>query len=279
MLSKNSLNLQNPIIIGSGGFSWEDTDRYPKDLSLVGAVVTKAVTTTERLGGDPPRIRQVDAYNFINRTQLKNPGVVEFTKSYLPTMISWGVPIIVNVAAQYITDFEMVAQTLAPFKESIRAIEANVSCPNVADGQQFQYKIQFVITALRKFWDGPIWLKMGFSPNLITECTTAEREGVEAVTLLNSLPGLEIINREQSLFYPGGLSGKIMKPVALRCVYEATKQLRIPVIGMGGVFSPEDVRDYLAVGASAIQLASACLLDPDIPVRLAKETYSWICNA
>lgn len=267
------VHFNNPIIAASGtiGFGREYSEFYP--LSVFGGISCKGTTLKERLGNPPPRIAETPM-GMLNAVGLQNPGVEHFIKYDLPWLRQQNTVVIANVAGSTQEDYCKMAEILSD--TDIDMIELNISCPNVKEGGvQFGTSCQSVgaITkAVRKFCKKPLMIKL--SPNVadIAEIAkSAESEGADAVSLINTLTGMRIdINTRKPIIknVTGGMSGPAVFPVAVRMVWQVKNAVKIPVVGMGGVTTWKDAVEMLMAGADALQIGTALFTDPYAPVKI-----------
>jgi dihydroorotate dehydrogenase (NAD+) catalytic subunit len=271
------LRLANPIMVASGTFGYGVEYGEVVDVERLGAICCKGTTLRPRIGNPPPRVIETPA-GMLNSIGLQNPGVDAVLDKYAPTWQRWRVPVIVNVAGESIEDYVEVARRLdgAP---GVAAIELNISCPNVGKGG-LQFAIdpdaaRAVTAAVRRVTGLPLLVKL--SPNVADVRPIAkaiEEAGADAITAINTLSGLALAPDRTRPFLGntyGGLSGPAIKPVALRIVYEVAQAVSIPIVGIGGITSIDDVLDFMACGAVAIQVGTATFADPELPVRLVDE--------
>jgi len=284
------LNLKNPIMPASGcfGFGREYSEFY--DLSVLGAIMIKATTIEPRFGNPTPRVAETDA-GMLNAIGLQNPGLNKVMAEELPWLSQFNVPIIANVAGSLEEDYVEVASEISK-AENVHALELNISCPNVKTGGIAFGTIPEVAKQLtrkvKEVSEVPVYVKL--SPNVtnIVEMAKAvEAGGADGLTMINTLVGMRldlktgmpvIANRT------GGLSGPAIKPVAIRMIYDVSQAVSLPIIGMGGVQSAEDVIEYFYAGASAVAVGTANFVDPfvcptiveELPVLLEKLGYEHI---
>jgi len=271
------LRLANPIMVASGTFGYGVEYGEVVDVERLGAICCKGTTLRPRIGNPPPRVIETPA-GMLNSIGLQNPGVDAVLDRYAPTWRLWHVPVIVNVAGESIEDYVEVARRLdgAP---GVAAIELNISCPNVGKGG-LQFAIdrdaaRAVTAAVRRVTGLPLLVKL--SPNVADVRPIAkaiEEAGADAITAINTLSGLALAPDRTRPFLGngyGGLSGPAIKPVALRVVYEVAQAVSIPIVGIGGITSIDDVLDFMACGAVAVQVGTATFADPELPVRLVDE--------
>ncbi len=271
------LVLANPILVASGTFGYGVEYADVVDVQRIGAICCKGTTLKPRSGNRPPRVTETPG-GMLNSIGLQNPGIDAVLDRYAPLWATWKVPVIVNVAGDSIEDYVGVVRRL-DLVPGIAGVELNISCPNVGrGGLQFaidQDAAAAVTRAVRRATDLPLIVKL--SPNVadIRPIATAIADaGADALSAVNTLSGMALRpDRTGPLLGNtyGGLSGPAIKPVALRIVYEVAQVVDIPVIAIGGVTGIDDVLDYLAAGAVAVQVGTAIFADPTLPVRLVDE--------
>ena len=276
--SDTVLTLRNPILTASGTFGYGLEFTPYGDLASLGGIVVKGLSLKPRAGNPMPRIAETPA-GMLNAIGLQNCGVETFLKTKLPTLPWRNVPVIANLYATNINEFAELAATLAR-EEGIAALEVNISCPNVQCGGvlfgQDPAMAESVTSAVKKNAGiKPVILKL--SPN-VTDITAiakaCERGGADCISCINTLQGMavDIRTRKNRLANGiGGLSGPAIKPVALRCVWQVAHAITIPVIGIGGVSSAEDVLEFILAGAHAVEVGTANLTRPDTAFRIAAE--------
>ncbi len=262
------LDLKNPIMPASGcfGFGKEFAGLY--DLSKLGAIMIKAATVETRLGNPTPRVAETAA-GMLNAIGLQNPGLEKVMKNELPYLERFDVPIIANVAGTTTEDYVEVAEKIST-APNVKALELNISCPNVKHGGitfgTDPVVAKELVEAVKKVSKVPVYVKL--SPNVtdIVEIAKAvEAGGADGITMINTLVGMRLDERTGKPVIAngtGGLSGPAVKPVAIRMVYEVYKAVNIPIIGMGGVTNAQDVIDFMSAGASAVAVGTANFVDP-----------------
>ncbi|MDE6032629.1 MAG: dihydroorotate dehydrogenase [Muribaculaceae bacterium] len=276
-----SLQLKNPVLTASGTFGYGEEFSDFLDLSLLGGFVVKGTTLLAREGNDYPRMVETPS-GMLNAVGLQNKGVKYFVDQIYPRIKDCGSEVIVNVSGATIDDYVGVAERLSALK-GIRAIEVNISCPNVKQGgMAFGTTTKgaaAVTAALRKAWERTLIVKL--SPNVtdIAEIARAvEGEGADSVSLINTLMGMAIDvdhRRPYLSTITGGLSGPAVRPVAVRMVWQVAKAVKIPVIGLGGITCGRDALEFLMAGATAVEVGTANFLDPAISVKIVDEIEEY----
>lgn len=272
------LVLKNPIITASGTFGFGLEFMNFGDLKRLGGIVVKGLSLKPREGNPMPRIVETPC-GMLNAIGIQNPGVESFVRDKLPLLPWRETAIIANLYACSAQEFGDLTGVLAG-EEGVAALEVNVSCPNVQSGGaafgQDPTQIRKVTEEVKKRAAGkPVIVKL--SPNVtdIGLCARAAQEGgADAVSLINTLLGMavDIRTRKPRLAnVVGGLSGPAIKPVALRCVYQASRAVTIPIIGVGGIGNAEDALEFILVGASAVQVGTANFLRPDQSFRIVED--------
>lgn len=274
------VRFKNPIIAASGtyGFGTEYEPLYP--LSVLGGVSLKGMTLLPREGNDGIRIAETPM-GMLNCVGLQNPGVEYFIEHYLPLIKDSDCVLIANIAGNTIQEYCAMADRLA--ETAVDMLEMNISCPNVKKGGvQFGTRPELVkeITAeVKKHARQPLIVKL--SPNVtdIKETALAAQEGgADCISLINTITGMSINAKTRRPLLGniiGGLSGPCVKPVALRMVYECSKTVQIPIIGMGGINSGEDAAEFMLAGAAAVMVGTANIADPLACPRIIKELENF----
>ncbi|MEK3939046.1 dihydroorotate dehydrogenase [Bacillus pumilus] len=271
------LSLKNPIIPASGcfGFGREFASLY--DLSVLGGIMIKATTLEPRFGNPTPRVAETGA-GMLNAIGLQNPGLKGVLENELPWLEQFDTPIIANVAGSQVDDYVEVAKQISQAK-NVHALELNISCPNVKTGGiAFGTDPQMAAAltkAVKQVSSVPVYVKL--SPNVanIVEIAQAiESAGADGLTMINTLIGMRLDLKTGKPILAnktGGLSGPAVKPVAVRMVHEVSQAVSIPIIGMGGVQSAEDVLEFLLAGASAVAVGTANFVNPFICPEIIEE--------
>ncbi len=268
------LTIQNPVIAASGTFGYGEEYIRAGDIGWFGAVSIKGTTIAPRVGNTPPRTCETPS-GLLNSIGLENPGAEVVIGRKLPWLAQFKVPIIANISAGSYHEFSELAGMFAQ-SPYVSALEVNVSCPNVkAGGMAFGTSPDTcyeATKAVRKRWEGPLIVKL--TPNVtdITSIAEAAVEGgADVISLINTLLGMAIdISSMRPVLgnVKGGLSGPAIKPVALRCVWEVSQVVSVPVIGMGGIFSAQDALEFIMAGANAVALGTGLLTDPEMPRKV-----------
>lgn len=284
------LKLKNPIMPASGcfGFGKEFSELY--DLNQLGAIMIKATTPKPRFGNPTPRVAETHA-GMLNAIGLQNPGLENVLKNKLPWLEPFNLPIIANVAGSQEEDYVKVAKEISK-APNVHALELNISCPNVKQGGiafGTNPEVAKRLTKLvKEVSEVPVYVKL--SPNVtnIVEMAKAvEDGGADGLTMINTLLGMRLDLRSAKPILAnktGGLSGPAIKPVAIRMIYEVSQQVNIPIIGMGGISTAEDVVEFFYAGASAVAVGTANFVDPfvcpkiisELPALLEKLGYEHI---
>ncbi|HYH94131.1 MAG TPA: dihydroorotate dehydrogenase [Candidatus Saccharimonadales bacterium] len=271
------LVLPNPILVASGTFGWgvEAVDLI--EIDRLGGICTRGTTLKPRTGGATPRMAETPG-GLLNGVGLQSPGIDAVIERYASTWAAWATPVIVNLAGTSVGEYVELTRRLEG-AGGVAGIELNLSCPNAARGG-----ILFgldatgageLVAAVRRATDLPMLVKLTPDAGDIRPIARAVADaGADALSAINTVAGLAVRADRRGPFLGttyGGLSGPAIRPIALRVVYEVAQSVPIPVIGVGGIASLADVLDFLAVGAAAVQVGTAALADPGLPVRLVDE--------
>lgn len=264
-----SIELSNPVIPASGtfGFGYEFAELY--DINMLGTFSFKGTTKDARFGNDTPRIAETTS-GMLNSVGLQNPGVEKVISEELPKLKKvFAKPVMANVSGFAVEDYAYTCEKLNG-EDQIGWFEVNISCPNVHGGGlafgTSAKNAEAVTKAVKKVTDKPVFIKL--SPNVtdITEIAKAcESAGADGISLINTLLGMRIDLKTKKPILAnkmGGFSGPAIKPVALRMVYQVFDAVKIPIIGMGGISTAEDVIEMMLAGATAVQVGAANLVDP-----------------
>lgn len=272
---------KNPVTTASGTFGSGAEFCEFVDLNKLGAVTTKGVANVPWEGNPTPRVAEVYG-GMMNAVGLQNPGIDVFCERDIPFLRQYNTNIIVNVCGRSEEDYCEVVERLA--SEDVDMLEINISCPNVKEGGiafgQNPKAAEAITKAVKKYAKQPVIMKL--SPNVtdITEMAKAvEAGGADAVSLINTLTGMKIdINRKQFVLAnkTGGVSGPIVKPVAVRMVYQVANAVKIPVIGMGGISTWEDAVEFILAGASAVSVGTANFFNPNVTEEIAEGIAAYM---
>lgn len=265
----SGITLDNPVIPASGtfGFGQEYRDYY--DINLLGTFSCKGITLEPRFGNPTPRIAET-ACGMLNAVGLQNPGVHHVMEHELPQLATYfHKPIIANISGFSLEEYVQIAALLDPLPQ-IGWLEVNISCPNVhGGGMAFGTSAEnaaAVTRAVKAVAKKPVYIKL--SPNvtdIVSIAKACEDAGADGLSLINTLLGMRICLKTKKPVLAnttGGLSGPAIFPVALRMVYQVAQAVSIPVIGMGGVSTAEDVLEMMLAGATAVQVGAQNLVDP-----------------
>ena len=271
------LSMKNPIMPASGcfGFGHEYSSFF--DLSTLGAVMMKSATKYERLGNPTPRVAETSS-GMINAIGIQNPGVVKIIESEVPFLATYDTCVIANIAGSSVEEYEYVAKSFNQ-TDHVDALELNISCPNVKEGGiQFgtdPYMAAYVTETVKKATNLPVYVKL--SPNvtdIVAIAKAVESAGADGLSMINTLTGMRMHLPSQKPLIAnktGGLSGPAIKPIAIRMIYEVKQQVSIPIIGMGGIASAEDVLEFILAGANAVAIGTANFNNPLICPEIINE--------
>ena len=270
------IQLDNPVIPASGTFGYGHEFADFIDLSRLGGVIVKGTTLHHREGNPYPRMAETPS-GMLNAVGLQNKGVDHFVEKIYPTLQGIDTNFIVNVSGSCVEDYVATAEKINEL-EGIPAIELNISCPNVKQGgMAFGTSPQAaaeVVAAVRRAYKKTLIVKL--SPNVtdIAEIARAvEAAGADSVSLINTLLGMAIdAERRRPVLstVTGGLSGACVKPIALRMVWQVSRAVNIPVVGLGGIMTATDAIEFLLAGATAVEIGTANFIDPAVTVKVVE---------
>ncbi len=272
----NRLHLRNPILVASGTFGYAKEMTAFVNFPAIGGIIPKTVTPQPRPGNPTPRTVET-ASGMLNSIGLDNDGFDQFLTDKLPYLLSLGTSVIVNIAAKSTEEFRLMAERLNDFPE-IAAVELNISCPNVSGGVDFgtnPEQAAQVVRTVRASCGIPVIAKL--TPNVTSVVPVAQAvadAGCDAVSLVNTFQGMAVNWKKQRPVLGnilGGLSGPAIKPLALRIVYQVSQAIDVPIIGIGGIQSIDDVMEFLVTGASAVQVGTANFYNPGISCELVSQ--------
>jgi dihydroorotate dehydrogenase (NAD+) catalytic subunit len=275
------LKLRNPIMLASGTVGYGNEIAEFTDLNKIGAIVTKSLSLKPRKGNPPQRIVETPS-GMLNAIGLANVGVEEFVKEKIPFLKQYDVPLVCNIAASTIEEYVECTRILTS-EVAIKAFEINVSCPNVKEGGlQFGNNVNAVLKvteAVRAVTDKFLIIKLSPNVSYIAEFAKAVKDaGGDAVSAINTLVGtsFNIFTRRPKIQnIVGGLSGPAIKPVALAKVLEISRNVDIPVIGIGGIMNWKDVIEFMIAGSSAVQIGTLNFIDPSAPGKIIDELEQY----
>ena len=275
------LELKNPVLTASGTFGYGTEFQDFIDLNELGGFIVKGTTLHPREGNPYPRMAETPS-GMLNAVGLQNKGVDYFIEKIYPTIKDINSQIIVNVSGSAIDDYVATAEKINAL-DNIRAIELNISCPNVKEGgMAFGTSTNSafeVVDAVRKVYNKHLMVKLSPNVTSIQDIALAvESAGADSVSLINTLLGMAVDTKTRKPVLStvtGGLSGPCVKPVALRMVWQVANAVKIPVVGLGGIMCTNDAIEFLLAGASAIQVGTGNFIDPAMTVKIIKgiDTY------
>ena len=290
------LALANPVLTASGTFGYGDEYAHVVDLRALGGIVTKTVTVQPRAGNGPARVAETAA-GMLNSIGLENVGLERFVAEKLPRLAALSATVIASIGGETPGELETLLRALGR-ERAIAAFEVNFSCPNVAAGGARYWadpaRLEKTLASLRPLTPKPLIAKL--SPDVTDIRDTAracERGGADAITAVNTFVGLAIDLDRLAPGVPsdappggtarsrlgkatGGLSGPAVKPLALARCWEAAGAVKIPVIGSGGIVSGRDALEFMAAGATAVQVGTATFVEPGAAIRVLAEMRAWL---
>jgi dihydroorotate dehydrogenase (NAD+) catalytic subunit len=268
--------LPNPIMVASGTFGYAREMEKIVNLSQLGGIVPKTITSQMRKGNAPWRTIETSS-GLLNSIGLDNDGLDAFIENHLPYLVNLDAPVIVSIAGENQADYVGIAKRLDACG-GVAALELNISCPNVAHGVDFGSNPELceqVVRDVRENCDLPILTKLTPNvTNIVALAAAAAAGGTDAVCLTNTLLGMAVDWRKQRPLLGnnvGGLSGPAIKPVSLRCVYQVSQAVDIPIVGIGGIANLDDCMEFFVAGAAAIQIGTANYYDPTITMKILAE--------
>lgn len=275
------VKMKNPVTVASGTFGSGREYREFLDLSDLGAVTIKGVSSNAWNGNDAPRIAETYG-GMLNSVGLQNPGVKFIKKFEIPFLKQYDTKIIVNVCGHTVQEYCDVVESL--YDEDIDLLELNISCPNVKEGGisfgTNPFKVEEVVREVKKHAKQPLIVKL--SPNVtdITEIARAAVSGgADALSLINTLLGMKIdIHKRKPILANkmGGLSGPAIKPIAVRMVYQVAQSVNVPIIGMGGIMTGEDAIEFILAGATMIAVGTANFTNPHVSIDVLKAIEEYM---
>jgi dihydroorotate dehydrogenase (NAD+) catalytic subunit len=273
-----TLRFRNPILAASGTFGYGLEFAHLVDLNRLGGLVTKGLSLEPIEGAPAPRLCETPS-GMLNAVGLQNVGVRAFVEQKLPALRKFDVPVLANVFGYCQEDYVEVIRVLED-TDGLAAYELNISCPNVKKGGlQFGNDpigaSEVTRVARKAAIKRPLWVKLSpLIADIALMAKAVEAEGADALTVANTYPAMAVDHRTRRSRLgnlTGGLSGPAIKPITLRLVWEASKAVKIPIVGLGGIETASDVLDYILMGATAVQVGTASFTDPRVSERLEAE--------
>lgn len=272
----NRLSLANPILVASGTFGYAREMAAYVDFRQLGGMIPKTITPLPRAGNPTPRTVETAA-GMLNSIGLDNDGLDVFIEKHLPYLLSLETAVIANIAGRNTDEFVMMAERLGRFTQ-LAGLELNISCPNVSGGVDYGTDpalTREVVQSVRRACDLPVIAKLTPNvTNIVAIAAAAAEAGADAVSLVNTFQGMAIDWRRRRPVLGniiGGLSGPAIKPLALRCVWQVAQQVQVPIIGIGGIQSLDDVMEFLVAGATAVQIGTANFYNPTLSGEMAAQ--------
>ncbi len=271
----------NPIMTASGCCGYGEELARVFSLSKLGALVTKSITLKPRPGHPPPRVAETTG-GMLNAIGLANVGIDGFLKDKVPFLTRQKTRVIVNVAGSSLEEYVEICRRLNDCRRA-DMVELNISCPNVQNGMEFAVhpaSTERVVAAVKKVFTRPVIAKL--SPNvtnIVDIAKAAERGGADALSLINSVVGTSVdveTWRPRLSNNRGGLTGPAIKPIALALVDAVYRNCRLPLIGIGGISTAEDVVEFMLCGATAVQVGTALFVEPDVPVKIVRSLTDYL---
>ena len=264
-----AIRMKNPVMVASGTFGYGPEYADLVDLNQLGAIVVKGICMNPTKGNPTPRTAEV-ASGLINAIGLPSPGVDGFVREYMPFLRKYDVPVIVNIWGKTIEEYRDVAARFDAV-DGVAGLEVNVSCPNIKEGSaMFSTNIDMfkrVLSEVRKATKLPMIPKLAPDCSDITAFARAAEEcGADAISLINSYPSMAVdveTRKPKIANVTGGLTGPAIRPIAVRLVWMASKAVKIPVIGIGGITCAADALEFMIVGATAVAVGTANFTNPD----------------
>lgn len=277
-----ALELKNPVLTASGTFGYGEEFADFIDLNKLGGYIIKGTTLNPREGNPYPRMAETPS-GMLNCVGLQNKGVQYLVDNIYPRIKDIDSNLIVNLSGSTVEDYTKAAEILDSL-DGVKAIELNISCPNVkhggmAFGTTTEGASQ-VVSAVRKAYNKTLIVKLSPNVTSISDIAKAvEASGADSVSLINTLMGMAIDAEKRKpllSMVTGGLSGPCVKPVALRCVWQVKKAVKIPVIGLGGIMNATDAVEFMLAGADAIEIGTANFIDPSTTVKVIEGINEYL---
>jgi dihydroorotate dehydrogenase (NAD+) catalytic subunit len=272
----NGISFKNPIIAASGTFGFGEEYSQLYDINCLGGISSKGLTLKPKDGNLGIRVYETPS-GMMNSVGLQNPGIEAFIEHYIPVMRQWDTVLIANMGGHSMDDYVTGASMLS--EADIDMLELNISCPNVkSGGMAFGIKAEVaaeVVAAVRKVCHKPLTVKLSPNAENIVEMAQAcETAGADSLSLVNTFQAMAIdIHRRKPIFNNvyAGLSGAAIRPIALRMVHSVAKAVKIPVIGLGGITTAEDVLTFMMAGAAAVQIGTVNFTTPDAGKQIVED--------
>jgi dihydroorotate dehydrogenase (NAD+) catalytic subunit len=270
------LQLSNPILVASGTFGYAREMAGVVNFKVLGGIIPKTLTRQPRAGNLPPRTVETPS-GMLNAIGLDNDGIEHFLQHHLPYLRTLPTAVLANIAGKSEAEFLEMAELLSG-EQGLAGLELNLSCPNVAGGLDFATDaavIRRIVSGVRAVCPLPLIAKL--TPNvtdIVVMAQAAAEAGADAVSLVNTFVGMAVDWRRRRPILgnvTGGLSGPAIKPLALRMVWQVARRVQIPVIGIGGIATIDDVMEFLVAGASAVQLGTVNFYNPTAAPRIVEE--------
>ena len=275
------IEMKNPVTVAAGTFGYGREYSNFFDLGKLGAIITKGTSLKPKSGNKPPRVYETPS-GMLNSVGLQNPGVEFFASNDLPFLREFDTKIIVNACGSSVEEYVELCKILNTL--DIDGVELNLSCPNVKEGcmafGNTYEDVKKVTSEVRKVLDKPLIVKL--TPN-VTDIASiakgAEDGGADAVSLINTFLAMKIdINTRKPVLanVTGGLSGPAIRPIAVRMVYEVSKAVNIPIMGLGGIMSGEDAIEFMLAGATAVSIGAGNFVDPYTSLKTIEEIENYM---
>ncbi|MRR55805.1 MAG: dihydroorotate dehydrogenase [Deltaproteobacteria bacterium] len=276
------ISLRNPVMTASGTFGYGEEFSEYVDLEKIGAIVTKGLSLKPRAGNAMPRIVETPG-GMLNAIGLQNVGIEKFIEEKVPFLRTISTPVIVNFFGNTVEEYAALAEKLDVIPE-VAGIEVNISCPNVKHGGIVfgtdPKSAHTVVSAVRSATSKPLIVKL--SPNvtdIVTMASACAEAGADALSLINTITGMaiDLKSRRPALAnVTGGLSGPAIKPIALRMVWQVSRAVKLPIIGIGGITTATDALEFLLAGATAVQVGTANFMSPAASQQIAADIGKYL---
>jgi dihydroorotate dehydrogenase (NAD+) catalytic subunit len=271
------IQMQSPVMVASGTYGYGKEYANFTDINKLGALVTKTITLKPKEGNPPPRICETPS-GMLNTIGLQNPGIEKFLSEAGTFLSQLEIPVIINIAGETVEEYAELARRLDKEK-FVKGVEVNVSCPNVKHGGMLfgvdPEAVAQITRAVKKATSAPVIVKL--TPN-VTDITViakaAEDAGADAIVAINTVLGMAFdikTGKPKLSMGVGGLSGPAIRPIAVRCVWQIAQAVKIPVVGVGGIMTADDAKEFFLAGAKAVQVGTANFVDTEAAVKIAKQ--------